>query len=156
MYTQVSLLLHETMVVRSHMLSARAGRNPSRGHRRRNRRRMPSCTSRRTWAKRREARAAVGAVRILGAGAAVVVSLERSARSKNGCGTVYVSWLHERVQNNRYRYGIFCVLVCASTVCPDSLTAQCTGTVPVKHTPRWRHFRRKRRLSQSFSGLTRS
>ena len=38
MYTQLSLthflLLHETMV-RSHMLSARAGRNPSRGRRRR-------------------------------------------------------------------------------------------------------------------------
>ena len=70
MYTHLSrtLLLppHETMV-RSHMLSARAGRNPSRGRRRRNRRRKPSCTARRTWAKRREARAAVGAVCILGA-----------------------------------------------------------------------------------------
>ena len=70
MYTHLSLTLllppHETMV-RSHMLSARAGRNPSRGRRRRNRRRKPSCTSRRTWAKRREARAAVGAVCILGA-----------------------------------------------------------------------------------------
>ena len=72
MYTQLSLLLpHETMV-RSHMPSARAGRNPSRGRRRRNRRRKPSCTSPRTWAKRREARAAVGAVCVLGAGAAVV------------------------------------------------------------------------------------
>ena len=30
------------------------------------------CTSRRTWAKRREAQAAVGAVCVLGAGAAVV------------------------------------------------------------------------------------
>ena len=83
MYTQLSLLLPEPHVhmirstmVRSHMLLARAGRNPSRGHRRRNRRRMPSCTSRRTWAKRREARAAVGAVRILGAGAAVVGARE--------------------------------------------------------------------------------
>ena len=75
MYTQLSLLLpHETMV-RSHMPSARAGRNPSRGRRRRNRRRKPSCTSWRvrcTWAKRREVRAAVGAVCVLGAGAAVV------------------------------------------------------------------------------------
>ena len=67
MYTQLSLLFipHETMV-RSHMPSARAGRNPSRGRRRRNRRRKPSFTSRRrSWAeegRRREARAAVGAV----------------------------------------------------------------------------------------------
>ena len=54
------------------------GGTPSRGRRRRNRRRKPSCTSRRTsWAiKRREARAAVGAVRILGAGAAVVGAWE--------------------------------------------------------------------------------
>ena len=71
MYTFVTTctsihIANETMV-RSHMLSARAGRNPSRGRRRRNRRRKPSCTSRRTWAKRREARAAVGAVCILGA-----------------------------------------------------------------------------------------
>ena len=81
MYTQLVtyLLPHETMV-RSHMPSARAGRNPSRGRRRRNRCRKPSCTSRRTWAEeavfRRKARAAVGAVCVLGAGAAVVAEGE--------------------------------------------------------------------------------
>ena len=45
MYTQLSLLLPYETMVRSHMPSARAGRNPNRGRRRRN--------PRRTWAKRR-------------------------------------------------------------------------------------------------------
>ena len=102
MYTQLSLLLpHETMV-RSHMPSARAGRNPSRGRRRRNRSRKPSCTSRRRCGRRRrEARATVGAVGavdaardavcVLGAGPP---SLQREsealihARSKYGSGLV--------------------------------------------------------------------
>ena len=75
MYTQLSLLLpHVHMIRWSGPTCCRPGPGgTSRGHRRRNRRRnMPSCTSRRTWAKRREARAAVGAVCVLGAGAAVV------------------------------------------------------------------------------------
>ena len=86
MYTQLSLWVpHETMV-RPHMPSARAGRNPSRGgRRRRNRRRMPSCTSRRTWAKRREARAAVGAVRILGAGGPGPPGRRRWKGSRSRC-----------------------------------------------------------------------